>query len=91
MNMKRSLLPLFAAALLFACGTPAEVKSGTNNDGTTMGNDGEMPAHAEGDGHDHTTEAHDEKDGHSHDDGHTHDEAAHDTTAGHGHEDGHTH
>lgn len=90
--MKRTLLPLFTAAFLFACGTPADDKSGTNPEGNTMGNDGEMPAaHSEGDGHDHATEGHDEKDGHGHDDGHAHDEAAHDTTAGHSHGDGHTH
>ena len=88
--MKKVLAPLALAALLFACGQPAE--SGTDNkDGRTMGNDGELPAHTEGDGHDHGTEAHDEKDGHGHDDGHAHDEAAHDTTAGHSHDDGHAH
>lgn len=54
--MKRTLLPLLTAAFLFACGQPAE--TGTDNkDGQTMGNDGEMPAHTEGDGHDHGTEA----------------------------------
>lgn len=89
--MKRTLLPLFAAAFLFACGTSAENNTDTNKDGTTMGNDSEMPAHTEGDGHNHAAEGHDEKDGHSHDDGHAHEEAAHDTTAKHSHDDGHTH
>ena len=88
--MKKVLAPLALAALLFACGQPAETST-ENKDGQTMGNDGEMPAHTEGDGHDHGAEAHDEKDGHSHDDGHAHEEAAHDTTAGHSHDDGHTH
>lgn len=96
--MKRTLLPLFIAAFLFACGQPAE--SGDTKD-NTMGNDGEMPAHTEGDGHDHATDTsaahehgdavgHDQSEGHSHDDGHEHD-AAHDTTKGHAHDDGHEH
>ncbi|GEM_PF-3044182 len=88
--MKKILAPLALAALLFACGQPTETST-DNKDGQAMGNDGELPAHTEGDGHDHGTEAHDEKDGHNHDDGHAHDEAAHDTTAGHSHDDGHTH
>ncbi len=87
-NMKRTLLPLFAAAFLFACGTPAENATDTNKDGTTMGNDGEMPAHTEGDGHDHADDAAHE---HSEGDGHDHGDAAHDTTDGHSHDDGHTH
>ena len=54
--MKRTLVPLFAAAFLFACGQPAE--TGTDNkEGQTRGNDGEMPAHTEGDGHDHEKDA----------------------------------
>lgn len=89
--MKRTLLPLFAAAFLFACGTPPENATDTNKEGSTMGYDGELPAHTEGDGHDHATEGHDEKDGHSHDDGHAHVEASHDTTDGHSHDDGHSH
>ena len=81
--MKRTLLSLFTAAFLFACGAAADDKQGTG---------AETPAeHTEGDGHDHATEGHDEKDGHSHDDGHAHDEAAHDTTAGHSHEEGDEH
>ncbi len=81
--MKRALAPLALATLLFACGQPAETDAHKEMEGGGT--------HTEGDGHDHGTEAHDEKDGHGHDDGHAHDEAAHDTTAGHSHDDGHTH
>ncbi|MBK8227468.1 MAG: hypothetical protein IPK70_09885 [Flavobacteriales bacterium] len=79
--MKRTLIPLFAAAFLFACGAPAENANDTAKEGT----------HTEGDGPDHAAEGHDEHEGHSHDAGHAHEEAAHDTTAGHSHDDGHTH
>lgn len=85
--MKRSLLPLFTAAFLFACSAPTS----DNKEGSTNGNNGEAPAHTEGDGHDHGTSAHDSESGHSHDDGHVHSESAPDTTGGHSHGETHNH
>jgi len=82
--MKFTLLSLLAASLLFACGTPASDKQETNAQGNAMGKDVEMPApHSDGDGHDHATQSHDEKEGHSHDDNH-----AHETTVVHNHSEG---
>ena len=69
--MKRTLIPLFAAAFLFACGTPAENATDSAKEGT----------HTEGDGHEHAAEGHDEHEGHSHDDGHAHAFARHQMSA----------
>lgn len=84
--MKRILFPLVTAATLFACSNPAEDKSSSRES-----DDGSVPGHSEGDGHNHGTSEHDQEQGHNHDDGHVHSEAALDTVSGHNHEDEHQH
>ena len=44
--MKRTLIPLFAAAFLFACGTPAENATDSAKEGTHTEGDGHEPAAA---------------------------------------------
>ncbi|MBL7944596.1 MAG: hypothetical protein JNN32_00945 [Flavobacteriales bacterium] len=81
--MKRVLVPVALAALLFACGQPEQPATDAHKEmegGTThTEGDGHDHSAAEGDGHDH---AHDTTAGHSHDDGHDH---AHDESDGHNH------